>query len=93
MTDEVGWDDLKEIFAIGTVASGVVVRHETYGIYVDLGYGYDAIIARTEIKDEGAMLEEEYPSVGSKIKVKVLGYRDHSQQIWLSIKPSKLKGS
>ena len=86
------WDEIKKKLAVGSVVTGLVTKHEVYGIYLDLGYGFDAVVPRTEFKDDGTMTEEEYPHVGSEVKAKVLGFRDHGEQIWMSVKPSELKG-
>ena len=85
------WEELKNILEVGTIITGTIIRHEPYGAFVDIGYDYDGLIQITDFKDEGVMTPEEYPMVGEKVQVKILGFKDHGCQVWLGIKPNQLK--
>ncbi|PPT05923.1 hypothetical protein CKA32_006650 [Geitlerinema sp. FC II] len=37
------------------------------------------------------MTPEEYPKIGSRLDVVVLGFKEIGHQIWLGVKPSQLK--
>lgn len=87
------WHDLKSTLGVGSIVMGSVSRHETFGVFVDIGYGYDGLIQITDFKDEGRMSADEFPEIGSVIRAKVLGFKDHGHQIRLGVKPSQLCSS
>ncbi len=90
MINNLSWEELKKTLVVGDVLMGTILKHEPYGVFVDLGYGYDGIIQITDFKDEGVMLPEEYPEIGKEIKAAILGFKDHGNQIWLGVKPSQI---
>lgn len=83
------WHELKKALPVGAIVMGSVSRHEAFGVFVDIGYGYDGLIQITDFKDEGRMSADEFPEIGSVIRAKVLGFKDHGHQIWLGVKPSQ----
>lgn len=85
------WEELKNQLEIGDLISGTVIRHEPYGIFIDIGHNYEGLIQLTDFKDEGIMTSSEYPAIGAQLEAKVLGYKEYGSQIWLSVKPSVLK--
>ena len=84
------WDTLKKSGINGKIISGIVIKHETYGVILDLGCDFEGIIQITDFKDEGIMTFDDYPKIGSEIQAKVLGFKDYGCQIWLGVKPSQL---
>lgn len=94
MSNKLSWDKLKGgMLEVGDIITGTILRHEPYGVLVDIGYTYEGLIQITDFKDEGIMTPEEYPSIGSEIRVAVLGFKEHGCQIWLGVKPSQLDTS
>jgi small subunit ribosomal protein S1 len=91
MNNQITWDELKDTLKIGELVAGTVLRHEPFGVFVDVGYGYDGLIQITDFKDEGVMTPDEYPAIGKKIQAVVLGFKDRGRQIWLGVKPSQLE--
>jgi ribosomal protein S1 len=85
------WDELKETLEVGAIIVGTILRHEPYGVFVDIGYEYDGLIQITDFKDEGVMTPELYPPVGTEVRAKILGFKDHGHQVWLGVKPSQLQ--
>ncbi|WP_020405334.1 S1 RNA-binding domain-containing protein [Hahella ganghwensis] len=77
------WDEFKAQFPVGKVFKCEVVRHEVYGMYVSTGYSFDAIVPGTELPEVGA--DSVFPKIGKTIDVKVLGYREHAHQLWLTM--------
>jgi ribosomal protein S1 len=90
---KITWGRLKTELGVGEKLTGTVIRHEPYGVFVDIGYEYDGLIQITDFKDEGVMTPEEYPVIGSKISAVVLGFKDYGCQVWLGVKPSQLEGN
>lgn len=87
------WHDLKKALPTDSIVMGSVSRHEALGVFVDIGYEYDGLIQITDLKDEGRMSADEFPEIGSVIRAKALGFKDHGHQIWLGVKPSQLCSS
>ena len=90
MAGQITWDELKENLTVGEVVTGTVRQHWPFGVLVDLGHGFDGLIQVTDFKDEGVMTPDEYPAVGAEVRAVVRGFKDHGQQIWLSVRPSDL---
>ena len=86
---EITWNELKQKLNIGSVISGTILRHEPYGVFVDIGYPYEGLIQITDFKDEGKMTPKDYPPVGSIARTVVLGFKDRWCQVWLGVKPSQ----
>ena len=91
MTDKQKWNAMKAELRIGQLVDGVVIRHESYGAFVDVGLGFDGLIQITDFKDAGVMSPDEYPKIGSKIRAVVLGFKERGCQIWLGVRPSQLQ--
>ena len=87
------WSQLKNSLRIGDLLPGRVTRHEPYGIFVELNLSFEGLIQITDFKDEGIMSPHEYPPVGQKLEVVVLGFKEFGQQIWLGVRPSQLAGA
>lgn len=90
MINNISWEELKNNLNVGDVVIDTILKHESYGVFVDLGYEYDGIIQITDFKDEGVMLTEEYPEIGKEVKAVILGFKDYGQQIWLGVKPTQI---
>jgi len=86
------WHNIKLKYKIGDFVEGKVIRHEPFGIFLDLGE--DSILGFVRIVnfiDKGQMTPNKYPPIGKKITAKIVELTDHNFQINLSIKPSDLK--
>ena len=86
MTGQVTWDELKSILSVGEKIRGTISQHEPYGVFVNIGYGYDGLIQITDFKDNGVMTPEEYPAIGEEIQAVILGFKDPGHQVWLGVK-------
>jgi ribosomal protein S1 len=84
------WDDIKNSLNAGDIVDGVIIRHEAYGAFVELGLGFEGLIQITDFKDEGRMTVDQYPDVGERITTVVLGFKESGNQIWLGMKPSQI---
>lgn len=77
------WDELKNKIPVGTILSGKVLKHEYYGVYVDLGYEYLGLISIINFSiDFGKKIDELLP-INSEIEVKVVSFKDNGCQIRL----------
>lgn len=86
----ISWDNLKKLLQVGQIIEGVVLQHEPFGIFVDLGYDYQGVVQITDFKDSGVMTPDQYPDIGQSITAVVLGFKESGQQIWLGMKPSQI---
>lgn len=71
---------------VGEEITATILRHEPYGVFVNIGYDYDGLIQITDFKENGVMTQKEYPGIGEEIQTVVLGFKDHGQQVWLKKK-------
>jgi len=92
MTREYQWRELKERLKIGDVVVTKFSKHEPYVIFVALGMEFEGLVGITDFMDIGVMTTSEYPRIGEDIRAVVLGFKEHGQQIWLSVKASQLLG-
>lgn len=93
ITRQTSWEELKAVLNVGDEVSGVVLKHEAFGVFVDIGCRFDGLIEIIAFLDAGIMTPNMFPAVGTRVKAKVLGFRETNNQIWLSVKPSQLSGS
>lgn len=93
ITKQTSWEELKVVLSVGDEVSGMVMKHEAFGVFVDIGCRFDGLIEIIAFRDEGIMTPDMFPAVGTQVKAKVLGFRESNNQIWLSVEPSQLSGS
>lgn len=83
------WERLKEEYPIGSSHSLKVLRHEPFGIFVDVGYSdkygfrMTGLIERfcTEKGKGLPMNQNDWPNPGELIPVKVISFRDYNYEI------------
>ena len=92
MIDAQSWDEIKHSLKLRTKLRGVVTKHFSFGIFVALsGIKFTGLVKIPDFKDERHMTPSDYPEVGSSVEAVVLGFKDQGQQIWLGMKPSRIK--
>ncbi len=86
------WEQVKLKYKIGQVLQGKVLRHEAYGVFLDIGEAeIKGLIRIPDFLDDGAMSEEMYPEIGSQVTGVVIGYNDANKyEVCLNAKPSIL---
>jgi ribosomal protein S1 len=85
------WHEVKQQFPVGSMIEGRVIRHEAYGMFVDIGLECEGLIQIVDIKDEGRATPDDYLSIGTCVIARVLGFKASGHQVWLGIKPSQLR--
>lgn len=78
-------------FTPGQLVSGVVLEHQPYGLFVDLGEGEPGVVVITMINDDPSIANPPFPPVGSRIEAAFLGYSGPGRQPRLSLRPSDLE--
>lgn len=83
------WERLISTLNPGDEVTGVVVARAHFGIWVDIGEGFPALLESIVIDGmDGEMYQkDEYCPVGSSIKAKISGFADRTRQIYLHQKP------
>jgi predicted RNA-binding protein with RPS1 domain len=65
-----------------------VIRHAPYGVHVVIdGSESPGIIERIGMEQDGFKTPDEFPPIGSSVVAKVLGIREWSNQVELSLGP------
>jgi ribosomal protein S1 len=81
------WESLKLRVSLGSRVSGAVVARYPFGVFVDIGAGFPAlllIVRFKEVKHRGDSLIESFPSLGSTIEARILGWADGARGIVLT---------
>lgn len=80
------WDDIFDLYQIGKVIEGEVVRLANFGAFVRIGDGIEGLVHISEISSDHIKSAADVLTVGDKVKVKVLSISKEDQKIGLSIK-------
>ena len=80
------WDDVKQLFPVGTEVTGVVQSVHPFGVFIDLGVSFPGLIMVPELAGESPKQIEDYPQIGQMVSAKVLWHRDSNQQVCLTQK-------
>jgi ribosomal protein S1 len=88
---ESDWSHAKTRLPEGGNVSGEVVARYPFGVFVDIGVGFPALLEVIQFEDARerryASLEE-YPSIGSTVSARVVAFSDRSRQVGLTqLKP------
>ena len=82
--DDGRWEDVKARLPVGTALEGTVVHVARFGVFVDLGVGFDGLLLVPEMAGPGPKRMDEYPQVGERVTARVIHHRDHNRQISLT---------
>ena len=83
-TDDV-WERISRAFAERTVLTGVIRSRRQFGVFVDLG-GMDGLVRLREMPPQGPGREAPQLREGQPVQVVVIGMRDDSRQVELSMR-------
>jgi small subunit ribosomal protein S1 len=78
------WDEVKRLLAIGTDVEGVVTRVAPFGVFVDLGVGFDGVLEVPQMAGTNRKRIEDYPAVGARVTAKVITHQDRNKQVYLT---------
>ena len=80
------WVNVEEKYPIGSVVLGKVVRFATFGAFIELEPGVDALVHISEISHKRIAKPSDVLSNGEEIKAKILDVNKEDKKIGLSIK-------
>jgi len=78
------WSKIQDKLAIGQTVTGVVTRHEPFGIFIDIGEVFDCLVQITELPGDPKKSIDNYLPIGSEVSARVVGFS--SFQILLTMK-------
>lgn len=73
-----GWEAFKAGHPPGTAVTGIVTRVEAFGVFVDLGVPWEAVLLVPYLTptDRPKAFPEDYPAVGDRISAHIRHYSD-----------------
>lgn len=80
------WKDVKGTLLMGTNVVGKVIATARFGVFVDLGMAFPALILLPNLRDARLYKpysEDEFPPMGSSIDGTVVGFSDCEREIML----------
>ncbi|NBI91365.1 30S ribosomal protein S1 [Lachnospiraceae bacterium] len=80
------WKDAAEKYAVGSVVTGKVARMTSFGAFIELEPGVDALLHVSQIAKEHIEKPADVLKVGEEITAKVVDFNDEDKKISLSIK-------
>ncbi|MFT8314432.1 MAG: bifunctional 4-hydroxy-3-methylbut-2-enyl diphosphate reductase/30S ribosomal protein S1 [Clostridium sp.] len=80
------WVNVEEKYPVGSVVLGKVVRFATFGAFVELEPGVDALVHISEISHKRIAKPSDVLSIGEEVKAKILDVNKEDKKIGLSIK-------
>jgi ribosomal protein S1 len=81
------WEGVKSQVGLGSSVSGDVVARYPFGVFVDLGVGFPALLEVIQFERAGVFrctAMETHPEVGSTVTATVLWFDDRQRQIKLT---------
>jgi ribosomal protein S1 len=78
------WNKIQDKLKVGQDVTGVVTRHETFGIFIDIGEIFECLLQITEFPGDYKRSIEDYPPIGSEVTARIIGFS--SFQIMLTMK-------
>lgn len=90
--DQERWEAVKARVSVGSVVEGRVVRVAPFGVFVDLGVGFDGLLLVPEMAGAGPKTMDDYPQPGEVVTARVIHHRDQNRQVSLTQKDVDLSG-
>jgi small subunit ribosomal protein S1 len=78
------WENVKRRYPIGSVVEGTVVKVAPFGVFVDLGVGFEGLLLVPEMAGDTRKQIKDYPQVGQRVAATVIWHNDPKQQFSLS---------
>jgi len=80
------WSEVDEKYPVGAIVEGKVVRITTFGAFVQIEDGIDALVHISQLADRRVSKVDEIVKVGQEITAKVIESKPEEKRISLSIK-------
>lgn len=80
------WKDAASKYSVGKVVTGKVARMTNFGAFIELDTGVDALLHVSQIAREHIEKPSDVLNIGDEITAMVVGFKEESKKISLSIK-------
>lgn len=84
--DQNPWANAEERYAIGTVVTGTVARMTSFGAFVELAPGVDALLHVSQISHKRVEKPADALSIGQEIEAVIVDFKPEERKISLSMK-------
>ena len=84
--DENPWADAEEKYAVGNIVTGKVARMTTFGAFVELASGVDALLHVSQISKNRVEKPSDVLTIGQEIEAKIVDFKVEDKKISLSMK-------
>jgi hypothetical protein len=81
------WEDAKHRFPLGSLVRGNVVAQYPFGVFINFGIGFPALILVVRLKDADRRPYrdiEHYPAIGSQAEGRIYVWADEMRQIGIT---------
>ena len=80
------WAAVQARLGVGEAVRGPVIAHRPFGVFVDIGAGFPALLEVIQFGDahERRYSFEDYPAVGETITARVVEFNNRNRQIGLT---------
>jgi ribosomal protein S1 len=80
------WQDARARLRAGESVSGEVIASYAFGVFVDIGAGFPALLEVLQFEHAGRrrFAPEDYPAVGDAVTARVVAFSDRNRQIALT---------
>ncbi len=85
------WIDAEEKYAVGTIITGKVARMTSFGAFIELEPGIDALLHVSQISIEHVEKPSDVLKVGQEITCKIVDLNTEEKKISLSVKAMELE--
>lgn len=87
--DQNPWNDAQEKYAAGNIVTGKVARMTSFGAFVELAPGVDALLHVSQISKEHVEKPSDVLSIGQEIEAVIVDFNEAEKKISLSIRAMK----
>ncbi len=84
--EENPWVKAQTTYAVGNVVTGKVARMTSFGAFVELEPGVDALLHVSQISNERVEKPEDVYKIGDEVTAKVVDFKQEEKKISLSVK-------
>lgn len=86
------WAEIEQTYHVGQVVEGIISRVVSFGAFVELPNGIEALLHASEISDPPPTRIEEVLRLGERITARIISLEPHRQRMGLSLKRLKDAG-
>jgi ribosomal protein S1 len=80
------WAEARSVLVVGELVRGRVIERRQFGVFVDIGVGFPALLEVVRFKDARQRRYDlgDYPAVGDTITARVVAFNEANRQVGLS---------